>query len=160
MSKFCIIYFICISVSLLTQLRLCSYPALCSFLDHLSLNQFGGMHTSVTSAWGFVEAIDQHLVDRLIGKLAACPFFGLSLDESTSRCVEKYISVDCHMWEPSVGRSVEVLEFTLLSDCTSQGVFDKTLQILSKFQINNPQKFVGAASDGASVFTGALLQLQ
>lgn len=113
------------------------------------------MHTSVTSAWQFIEAVDEHLVNCLRQKLAKCPFFGLSLDESTSRSIEKYLSCDCHAWLPGVGRTVEVLEFTALGDCTSQGVFDCTLQILDKYGINDKDKFVGAASDGASVFTGA-----
>lgn len=132
-----------------------SYPNLCSFLHYLGLDHFGGMHTSVNSAWNFVEALDEHLVNCMREKLAKCPFFGISLDESTSRSIEKYLSCDSHAWLPGVGRTVDVLEFTVLGDCTSQGVYDCTIKILEKFGILDKEKFVGAASDGASVFTGA-----
>lgn len=116
------------------------------------------MHTSVTSAWQFVECIDQTLVEHLQRELAKCPFFGLSMDESTSMSVQKYLSVDCHAWLPGVGRIVNVLDFCLLPDSTAQGVYDATIKLLDKFDINNKNKFIGAASDGASVFTGTSLQ--
>lgn len=120
----------------------------------MGVKDFGSMHTSVTSAWQFVECIDKTLVDHLKNELSKCPFVGLSMDESTSMAVQKYLSVDCHAWMPAVGRLVTVLDFCLLPDSTAQGVYDATMNLLTKFGINNKQKFIGAASDGASVFTG------
>lgn len=144
-------------LTMLTSSLPCSYPELCELLDFLGAERFATMHTSVTSAWQFVEAIDRTLVEHLKSQLAKCSFVGLSMDESTSRAVQKYLSVDCHAWLAGVGRMVHVLEFCMLSDCTAQGVYDVVVKILDKFEVNH-SKFVGAASDGASVFTGTVLR--
>lgn len=112
-------------------------------------------HRSDTSAWQFVESIDLVLKKELIAIIKECPFFGISLDESTSQNVKKYLSIDLHVYRPKLGKFVYMLDFVEVPDCTAAGLIAKTKQVLEAFEAPMT-KLTGAATDGASVFTGKI----
>ena len=110
-------------------------------------------HRSDSSAWQFVEAMDTVLRNELSAIISECPFYGISLDESTSQSVKKYLSVDLHVYRPKMGKFVYMLDFVEVPDCTAGGLISKTKQVLESFKAP-VTKLIGAATDGASVFTG------
>lgn len=113
-------------------------------------------HRSISSAWQFVEAVDSTLRSELSRVIQETPFYGLSLDESTSQSVKKFLSIDLHLWRPGMGKHIYMLDFVEVPDTTAAGLIGTTKEVLAAF--NAPlEKLIGAATDGASVFTGKLV---
>ena len=126
--------------------------------QHLQTPSLARMHWSVTCGWQLAEAMSDALNKHLRLRIAASPFWSVSLVEATA--IDKTSWLCCHIYIIEDFKRVPV--FVKLAQVTEAPSAENLLQLLQSSIlgiIDGPgelaSKLMGMGSDGASVLTGA-----
>lgn len=112
-------------------------------------------HRSSSSAWAFVESLNAAHLQFDQRLLKSVPYFGLSMDESTTVDSTQYLSLECCFWVPRVGKKNIFLELRAVEETDAPSILAAIVSAIHSFGFADvPRRLVGLASDGASVFTG------
>ena len=137
--------------------------------QHLQTPDVASMHWSVTSGWILAEAVDGpcQSSSTLRSRIAASPFWSVSLDEATA--IDKTSWLCCHIYIIEDFKRIPI--FVKLAKVTEAPTADALLRLLVDSILSVidgldhaqrselASKQVGLGSDGASVLTGEIYGL-
>jgi hypothetical protein len=116
-------------------------------------------HWSQQAAWGLAECLDRVIIDDLRVRLRDSPFFAISVDESSAIDNTEYLSIQIYLLDDKCVRSCEFLCLAKINQTNAATITQSILQSLESYAgISGEElaaKFIGFASDGASVMMGS-----
>ncbi|MCO5567029.1 hypothetical protein L7F22_020712 [Adiantum nelumboides] len=142
------------------DLALRKYEKLCELAYALDVQNMPKQHdyssyTNRVAGKNFVFSISEYLKKSQLEELLHSPFYGVTLDETTDRGLEKHLIVYfCFL--PLNGKGLCKIEFgtlVIVSDGTAQTKYDALLKVLDEFGLEK-SRMVGIATDGDSSMTG------
>lgn len=142
------------------DLALRKYEKLCDLAYALGLESMPkrkdySSYTNRLAGKDFMFCISEYIKNRYLAELLQSPFYGVTLDESTDRGMEKHLIVYfCFL--PLNGKGLSKIEFARLlpvSDGCAQTKYDELSKVLAEFGLEK-HRMVGIATDGDSSMLG------
>jgi hypothetical protein len=116
-------------------------------------------HWSQQAAWGLAESLDEVITDDLKVRLKESPFFAISVDESSAIDNTEYLSIQIYLLDAKCNRTCEFLCLAKINRTNAITITQSILESLEKYaNISKKvlaERFIGFASDGASVMMGS-----
>lgn len=117
------------------------------------------LHWSKDLAWDFAESLDQVINDDLKIRVKESPFFAVSVDESSAIDNTEYLSIQIYLLDAKCNRTCEFLCLAKINRTNAETIFHSVLESLESYAGVSKEvlaeKFIGFASDGASVMMGS-----